>query len=245
MGIVLAGLLVGGCMTPQGQPDNTATGALAGGAVGAIIGSTTRNPGAGAAVGAAVGAVAGGAIGHSIDQAQDAQQAQATAQSQQQAQQTQPLTIEDIKAMVRARIGDDVIISQIRNSHTVYHLKTADIISLKKAGVSEKIIVFMINTQSSSTAPAVVTGAQPPPLIEPVIAMPGPDYYWIDGSWIWLEGGWVWRSGYWHAPRYRGGYDRGGFGHDGGFGHEQGFEHGEGSFGHDGGFGHEGGFGRH
>jgi len=173
-------------------------------------------------------------------------------QSQQQVQQVQTLSIMDIKAMVKARIGDDIIISQIRNSHSVYHLTTADIIDLKKAGVSEKIIVFMINTPTivSPAAPAVVTGTQPPPLVEPVVVMPGPDYYWIDGSWIWLEGGWVWRSGYWHAPGYRGGYDhdgydRGGSGHDEGYGHGfdhgGGFDHGSGGFDHGGG----GGFGRH
>ena len=52
----------------------------------------------------------------------------------------------DVKALVKAGVSDDLVISQIRNSRTVYHLGTADIIDLKNSGVSERIIDFMINT---------------------------------------------------------------------------------------------------
>ncbi len=69
--MVLAALSLAACVTPQGRPDNTATGALIGGATGAIIGSTARHSGSGALVGAAVGAVAGGAIGHAADMQQE------------------------------------------------------------------------------------------------------------------------------------------------------------------------------
>ena len=146
--------------------------------------------------------------------------------------------------MSKAKIGDDLIISQIRNSRTVYHLKTADILDLKRAKVSEKVIDFMINTPLAiGTAPTSATsGPPPPPPVQQVVVAPGPYYYWIDGGWIWFEGGWVWNRGYWHEPMYRGGSERGGYGHDGGFGRGGGFEHGGG----DGGFGgHSGGFGRH
>ena len=244
LAVTIIGLSIAGCMTPQGQPDNTASGALAGGAVGAIIGSTARNPGTGAAVGATVGALAGGAVGHGIDQAQQAQQAQLTARAQQQAQDPPPLTIDDIISMSKAKIGDDLIISQIRNSRTVYHLKTADILDLKRAKVSEKVIDFMINTPIAiGIAPtSAASGPPPPPPVQQVVVAPGPDYYWIDGGWIWFEGGWVWNRGYWHEPMYRGGSERGGYGHDGGFGRGGGFEHGGGN----GGFGgHSWGFGRH
>lgn len=42
LAITVVGILVTGCMSHQGQPDNTASGALAGGATGAIIGSMAR-----------------------------------------------------------------------------------------------------------------------------------------------------------------------------------------------------------
>jgi uncharacterized protein YcfJ len=213
--VALIGISVAGCMTPQGKPDATATGVLGGAAVGAIIGSTARNPGAGAAVGAAVGALAGGAVGHGIDQAQETQEAQLRAQSQQQqVQDTQPLTIDDIISMTRARISDDLIISQIRNSRTIYHLRTADIVALKRTGVSERVIDFMINSpaeiRSAETA-TIARAPMPPPMVEPVIVAPGPGYFWMGGSWIWFNGGWSWRHGYWRGP-YRSGFGHHGYG---------------------------------
>jgi hypothetical protein len=58
----------------------------------------------------------------------------------------------DVKALVRAGISDQVIISQIRNSHAVYHFTAAEIIDLKQSGVSEKVIDEMINTASAPAA---------------------------------------------------------------------------------------------
>ena len=63
------------------------------------------------------------------------------------------LSLADIKALVKANLSDAVIISQIRNSHMVYYLTTAEIIDLKQSGVSEKIIDFMINTASQLSRP--------------------------------------------------------------------------------------------
>jgi uncharacterized protein YcfJ len=208
---VIIGLSVSGCVTPQGRPDNTATGALTGAAAGAIIGSTARNPGAGAAIGATVGALAGGAIGHSADQAQEAQEARFRAEARQQEQERQTLTTDDVKAMTRAKIGDDLIISQIRSSRTVYHLNTADIVRLKRAGVSEKVIDFMINTPNEigSAETSVVASTPPPaPLVEPVLVAPGPNYFWVNGRWLWFNGGWAWRHGYWRGGPYHYRYGR-------------------------------------
>jgi hypothetical protein len=54
--------------------------------------------------------------------------------------------VADVKAMAKAGLGDEVILSHIRHSQTVYYLTTAEIIDLKKSGVSDKVIDFMINT---------------------------------------------------------------------------------------------------
>jgi hypothetical protein len=56
----------------------------------------------------------------------------------------------DIKALAKAGLSDEVILSHIRNSHAVYHLTTAEIIDLKQSGVSDKAIDFMINTASGN-----------------------------------------------------------------------------------------------
>ena len=199
-----------GCQYPNGEPDNTASGALIGGAMGAIAGAAIGGPrhgGEGALIGAAAGALTGGAIGNSVDQEQAAELRAQAPQTYVRVQQGQPLTISDIKALAEAKVSDDVIISQIRNSHTVFHLSTSDIIELHNAGVSENVINFMINTpslvgdSSAVQTTTVITEAPPPPLVETVTLAPGPGYVWIGGDWVW-NGGWVWVAGHWGYPPY-------------------------------------------
>jgi len=72
---------------------------------------------------------------------------------------TQPMGLPDIKMLAKSGVSDEVILSQIRNSHTVYRLSAADILDLKDAGVSEKVIDFMINTPSLYRS----SGPPPPP----------------------------------------------------------------------------------
>jgi len=201
--VAVVGISAAGCMSPTGRPDYTASGALAGGATGAIVGSMGRHPGPAPLVGAAVGAVIGGLIGHGMDQTQEAQLRAQAPQTLQRLEQSQPLTVPDVKALARAGVSDELVISQIRNSRTVYHLSTADIVDLKNAGVSEKIIDFMINTptQIQSAEVAGVVGPVPPvPVQEQVVVAPGPDYVWVGGAWVWYGNRWIWNRGYWHRP---------------------------------------------
>jgi hypothetical protein len=62
--------------------------------------------------------------------------------------QGQSIGVADVKALAKAGLNDDVILSHIRNSQAVYHLTTAEIIDLKNSGVSDKVIDVMINTAS-------------------------------------------------------------------------------------------------
>ncbi len=157
MAVVLIAVVVAGCTTPSGQTDHTASGALGGAAIGAgtgaIIGSQSGNAGAGAAIGGAIGALAGGLIGASIDQSQREQLQQQSPQTLQRVETGQPLGLADIKALARAGVSDDIIISQIRQARVVYRLSTAEIIDLKEAGVSNIVIDFMINTPSMYATP--------------------------------------------------------------------------------------------
>jgi hypothetical protein len=159
-------------------------------------------------IGAAVGAVAGGLIGHSLDQQQQQQLRQQAPQTYVRVDQGQPLGVADVKALAVASVSDDVIISQIRNSRTVYHLSAADIIDLRNAGVSNRVIEFMINTPGTYGAmPApqastvVVTQPPPPPPAETVVVASSPGYVWIGGEWAW-NGGWIWVAGHWGYPPY-------------------------------------------
>ena len=112
------------------------------------------NAGAGAAIGGALGALTGGIIGRSIDQSQRESLQEQSPATLQRVEQGQPLGLADIKALAKAGVSDEVIVSQIRNSRVVYRLTTAEIIDLKDAGVSEKVIDFMINTPSLYPPPS-------------------------------------------------------------------------------------------
>jgi outer membrane lipoprotein SlyB len=209
LSLLAAAVVFTGCETPYGTPDRTGTGALAGGAIGAFSGAVIggNHAGEGALIGGAIGAITGGLIGHSMDmQEQERLRAEAP-QTYTRVQQGQPLSVADIKAMSAAHVGDDVIISQIQSTHSVYQLSAADIIDLHNAAVSGNVIQYMINTPNTATpapAPAqpqevAVAPATPVAPPETIVASPGPGYVWIPGAWQW-RGRWVWVGGYWVAP---------------------------------------------
>lgn len=194
-GILMLGLLAG-CTRPTGRPDYTANGALIGGASGAALGALAdrRAPGAGALIGGAAGLIAGGLIGHSMDEQRPPPPPPPTYV----ATPPPPPSIADIKSMSRSGVSDDVIIGQINNSHAVYNLDANTILDLNNAGVSQRVISYMINTPNS-----VVSQAPPPPPAETVVVAPGPDYVWVGGEWVWNGGTWVWVGGRWVLPPYR------------------------------------------
>jgi hypothetical protein len=59
------------------------------------------------------------------------------------------MTKEDVIVLVNEGIGDDVIIDQIKATHSYFQLTTDDIVALKQAGVSEDVIRAMIQTTES------------------------------------------------------------------------------------------------
>ncbi|MFM2082789.1 MAG: hypothetical protein RL380_1480 [Verrucomicrobiota bacterium] len=204
-------VVLAGCVSPyDGSPNRTGTGALTGGAIGAaggaLIGSTRGHAGEGALIGAAVGLLTGGLVGHAMDQEEQGRLRVAAPQTYERVEQGQPLSAADVKALAQARIGDEVIISQIKNSRTVFRLSSADIIDLHNAGVSEKVIDYMINTPAtvgnltaSASKVVYVRETPPAPRGETVVVSPGPGYVWCGGEWVW-DGGWLWTGGRWCAP---------------------------------------------
>ncbi|HEY3763482.1 MAG TPA: YXWGXW repeat-containing protein [Verrucomicrobiae bacterium] len=227
--VAVSAVVLTGCQYPNGEPNNTGSGALVGGGIGAASGAIIggRNAGAGALIGGAIGAIAGAIVGNQMDQQQAAElQAQAPA-TYVRVQQGQPLATADVKALVKAGVSDDVVIAQIQNSHTVYHLSAADIIDLHSNGVDDKVVNYMINTASAAEASATTEVQAAPPAQETdvVVTSPGPDYVWVDGEWDWNGVGWVWVGGHWILPPYphaiwvHGGWYRGphGWYHDRGY----------------------------
>jgi hypothetical protein len=123
---------------------NTEAGAGAGGLIGAgtgaVIGNATGHTGAGALIGAGVGALSGGLIGHAVDESEkrEAQLAAASA--------PRPLSIAEIATMAQSHVTDDVIISQIRATGSVFYLSSQDIIWLKSQNVSDAVVQEMLAT---------------------------------------------------------------------------------------------------
>lgn len=208
----VAGLAVGltGCVNPDGSQNNTASGALIGGGIGALSGAAiggSRHGGPDALIGAAVGALAGGLIGNSADREQEARLRAESPQTYNRVDQGAPLSLADVKALAKAGISEDVIINQIKNSHTVFHLTSADIIDLRDAGVTDKVVNYMINTPTTVGATSETTRgtttyiqqAPPPPPVDTVVVAPGPEFVWIGGEWVW-NGGWFWVGGHWGYP---------------------------------------------
>jgi hypothetical protein len=125
----------------------------------------------------------------------------------------QPLTLADVKVMAKLSFAPDVIINQVRKSHTVFHLTANNIIDLKNSGVSDEVIDFLISTPNSiagstpvpepqSNPPTAQTPPPPPPdEVQP--PAPSPDYVWVGGDWVW-NGGWVWVGGHWVYPPFPG-----------------------------------------
>ena len=131
------------------------------------------------------------------------------------------VSVADVKMLAKAGMSDEVILSHIRNAHAMYRLSTAEIIELKDAGASQKVIDFMINTapavapDSPAPAPApaqvqeVSVGTSAPAVIvETMPVAPAPGYIWVPGYWAWRHhrfgfGHWEWVPGMWTVPPHR------------------------------------------
>ena len=214
--VASSAVLLTGCENPDGSQNNTASGALIGGGFGALTGAAiggNRHGGEDALLGAAAGAIAGGLIGNAADQQRDAQIRSQPPQSYTTTTttttttiQAQPMSLADVKALARSGAGEDLIISQINTTHSIYHLSAGDIIDLRNNGVSDRVVTYMINSPNTVTAasPATTTvtiqSAPPPPLVDTYVVAPGPDYIWVGGEWSWGGSRWVWVGGHWMYP---------------------------------------------
>src|SRR5258708_32245781 len=89
----------------------------------------------------------------------------------------EPLSNDDVIALVGAGVGPEVIIAKINASPTSFLLTTDAILQLKKAKVPDAVLKVMLDRASAKTAPATVQPAPPPPagrlpLTRQAIALP-------------------------------------------------------------------------
>jgi len=89
-------------------------------------------------------------------------------------------SVDSVIQSVKAGLSESIIIRTIQRENKPANLSTADLVKLKNAGVSEKIIDVMLDPASApaaSAAPAPVAAPPPPPAPEPApvaISAPAP-----------------------------------------------------------------------
>lgn len=64
----------------------------------------------------------------------------------------QDLSFADIKALAKAEVADDIIISEINNTRSTFSLTAQAIIGLKNDGVSERVITYLMNPKPNASA---------------------------------------------------------------------------------------------
>jgi len=134
------GLLLCACESKTGQ------GAFVGAGIGAVSGAAISGNAGGALIGGAIGAGTGALIGSALD-AQDREiMGQRSPQTLDRIDNQEQLSLEDIKQMTRNGLSDPTIIHEIRATYSIFHLSSEQIIDLKKAGVSQDVITYMIQT---------------------------------------------------------------------------------------------------
>jgi hypothetical protein len=162
-----------GCATEPGPytTQGTILGGVLGAATGAAIGSKNDNAGAGAVIGGVTGAVLGGVIGNDMDASRQKKapppppppSAPPVVVTSAPPPIVGPVTIEDVKAMSAQKVSDETIINHIRQTRTIFHMTASSIIELKGAGVSEKVINYMIETPTLFAPPPPPPTYTPPP----------------------------------------------------------------------------------
>jgi hypothetical protein len=113
-----------------------------------------------------------------------------------------PYGVDDVLKLSRAQIGDDVILNYIHGMGTVYNLKPVDIVYLKNAGVSDRVINAMLeqgrqtevaaqpavpsvpNTAAvpSATSAQVAPTYAAPTYAAPTYTAPAPTYTYVQPS---------------------------------------------------------------
>lgn len=133
-----------GLITFCGCESRAGTGATVGGAVGAGTGALVGGV-PGAVIGAGAGAIGGAAVGAALDSSDRNRIEQRSPDTMQRYDRNQKLKLDDIKSLSQAGISDDKIIGMIQQTNSRYNLTTSQVIELKNAGVSQKVIDYMIN----------------------------------------------------------------------------------------------------
>jgi len=153
-----------GCASPYRADQGALFGGLLGAGTGAIVGDALGNAGAGAAIGAGVGALSGAAVGSELDAIEARNQAMIEQQLGRQLT-AGAVRIDDVLAMSRAGVDDELIINHIRAQGVATPLGTDEVIMLHEQGVSSRVIKAMQEPPARQPERVVVRESAPPPVI--------------------------------------------------------------------------------
>ena len=138
-------LLSAGLILSTSCATNTGTGALVGGGLGAGAGALIGG-GHGALIGGIAGAAVGGLIGNYVDANQQKKLEEDSPNTVKRINNNQKLDVNDVIALTQAGVSPDTIIKMIDNTKSSFNLTSAEVIKMKKAGVSEKVVNKMLST---------------------------------------------------------------------------------------------------
>lgn len=135
--LALGATLIAGCES------NTGTGVLVGGASGAAIGGIVGG-GQGALIGGAAGVIAGGLIGAYLDSQESKNLKDQSPQTYRRVDNGKKLSVNDVINLSKADVSDNKIIGLIQKTNSHYTLNSYQIDKLRDAGVSERVINYMM-----------------------------------------------------------------------------------------------------
>jgi hypothetical protein len=95
----------------------------------------------------------------------------------------------EVLNLVRAHVGDEVVIAFINNSGKAYHLSASEVLYLRGQGLSDQVLAAMLNArqnaaattaqvalQPAATQPSAVEATSSSPQASPAAAQPAPTY---------------------------------------------------------------------
>lgn len=141
----LLSISLGLCATLMSCSTHTGTGALTGGGLGAFAGGVIGG-GKGALIGGTVGAVAGGFIGAALDEQDRKVMERTSPRTVERMDRGEPLTVNDIIKLSQGGISDDTTINYMQQTGSSYTLSQAQIRRLADAGVSQRVINYMVDS---------------------------------------------------------------------------------------------------
>jgi hypothetical protein len=166
-----------GCQSPYHSDRGALFGGVTGAGVGALVGNAVGNTAAGALIGGGVGAVTGAAIGQGMDEVEARNRAAIAAHMGRPVNQG-ATSIEDVIAMQRAGVAEELISGHVRYNGMARPLTPQDLITLQSSGVPVSVIQTM---QSPPQPPVQRAAATTPVLVEERVygapVYPYPVYY--------------------------------------------------------------------